>query len=304
MQVLEGQRQYNIVDSIIIANVPKHASRLQMWMPCITSNEHQRLLNIKVEASLPVRITYDEVFGNKILYFDANNPGTKETNVKVSYSLLKSEHRVSLSERAAGNFDDTDLQLYQKYLCPERYVPVDDKMKKLALEIVGREQNVLEAAKMIFDYVVKRVGYNAQEQSWVGSSEHALACSTGNCNDIHSLFISLCRSINIPSRLVMGYELVEQVESCELCGYHCWAEFFAPNLGWIPVDASCSAKYGKHDLFGRLEVNHVALSKGRDIILVPPQKGDPMLFFYSAYAEVDGIKHADTNRNFTFRAIN
>src|SRR5688572_21608438 len=133
MQVLEGRRMYDIVDNVSIANLPKHASRLQIWMPCVTSNEHQRVLNIKVEKSLPVRITYDEEFGNKILYFDAKSPGIKETTVKVSYRLLKCEHRVSLIQSAVGNFDDTDLQLFQKYLCPERYVPVDDEMRRLAL---------------------------------------------------------------------------------------------------------------------------------------------------------------------------
>lgn len=78
---------------------------------------------------------------------------------------------------------------------------------------------------------------------------------------------------------------------------------FAPDLGWVPVDASCSTKYAKHGLFESLEVNHATLSKGRDIVLAPPQKGEAMLFFYSAYADVDGIKHADTKRNFTFRAL-
>jgi transglutaminase-like putative cysteine protease len=56
------------------------------------------------------------------------------------------------------------------------------------------------------------------------------------------LFISLVRSTGIPARLVMGQALESPsppgVETCDVCGYHCWAESFVAGLGWIPVDAS------------------------------------------------------------------
>src|SRR2546427_4651313 len=87
----------------------------------------------------------------------------------------------------------------------------------------------------------------------------ALSCSTGNCNDIHALFISLCRSVAIPARLVLGQAFEPPPpgqDACELCGYHCWAEFFVAGLGWVPADASCACKYGTDDLFGDLELNH------------------------------------------------
>ena len=302
VQGLES-KVYDIVDSVNVANIPENARRLDVWMPTITTNEHQRLLDLKVETQLPLRVTYDPVFGNKILYLEAKSPRITKAEVKLRYRVLKREYSVSTDPSTVGVFGDGDMQLLRRHLQPERHVPVDENMRKLALEIVGKERNILERVKKIFDHVVGRMRYNAPKQSWVGSAEHALTCSTGNCNDIHALFISLCRSVSIPSRLVMGFELVEDSEDCEVCGYHCWAEFFAPNLGWVPVDASCSTKYGKHGLFGNLEVNHVALSTGRDIILTPPQKGEPILFFYSAYAEVDGIRHTDTKRNFTFRAV-
>ena len=81
--------------------------------------------------------------------------------------------------------------------------------------------------------------YDAARQSWKGNTEHALVCSVGNCNDIHALFISPCRSVGIPARLILGQALEAPLpgqEACELCGYHCWAEYFAPSLGWIPID--------------------------------------------------------------------
>jgi 23S rRNA (cytidine1920-2'-O)/16S rRNA (cytidine1409-2'-O)-methyltransferase len=45
----------------------------------------------------------------------------------------------------------------------------------------------------VYRYVTDTMAYDAAKQSWKGSTEHALACSTGNCNDIHVSFISLVR---------------------------------------------------------------------------------------------------------------
>jgi transglutaminase-like putative cysteine protease len=148
--------------------------------------------------------------------------------------------------------------------------------------------------------------YDAAQQSWKGSSEHALTCSVGNCNDIHALFISLARSAGIPARLVLGQALEPPPPgepACELCGYHCWAEFFCSGLGWVPVDASCACKYGKHALFGDLEMNHIAWSVGRDVKMNPPQQGEPILFFASPYAETDGSPCRTFARHVTFAQI-
>jgi transglutaminase-like putative cysteine protease len=112
--------------------------------------------------------------------------------------------------------------------------------------------------------------------------------------------------LGIPARLILGQALEPPPpggEACELCGYHCWAEFFAPGLGWIPVDASCACKYGKHALFGTLEMNHIAWSSGRDLLLVPAQQGERVLFFAGPYVEVDGRPLRPVRRHVTFSEV-
>lgn len=164
----------------------------------------------------------------------------------------------------------------------EKFVDVDQRTATLAREIAGAKTNALSQPRRVYDYVTGKMTYDAAKQSWKGSTEHALVCSIGNCNDIHALFLSLVRSLGIPSRLVLGQALEPSPpgeEACDLCGYHCWAEFFVSGPGWISADASCACKYGKDRLFGGLEMNHIVWSVGRDIQLNPPQKGDRVLFF-------------------------
>jgi transglutaminase-like putative cysteine protease len=74
-------------------------------------------------------------------------------------------------------------------------------------------------------------------------------------------------------------------------GAHCWASFYDPGRGWIPVDVSEADKHP--DLadffFGNLSPNRFQISEGRNILLNPLQGAGPLNSFAFAYAEADGI---------------
>lgn len=217
-----------------------------------------------------------------------------------------------MERRAIGHAPDpararplATAQLFSRALIPEAHVDVDERTRTLAQDVVGPETNPLEQARRIYDYVTGAMDYDATKQSFLGSTEHALTCSVGNCNDIHALFVSLCRSVDIPARFVLGQALElpqPGAQDCEVCGYHCWAEFFVAGLGWLPADASCATKYGTHGLFANLQANHIAWSIGRDILLAPPQRAGRSLFFAGPYAEIDGETHP-AQRQIRFTAM-
>ncbi len=74
-------------------------------------------------------------------------------------------------------------------------------------------------------------------------------------------------------------------------GAHCWVSFYAGDGKWVPVDVSEADK--REDMrdyhFGTLSPNRFKVSTGRDLVLSPPQKGDPLNTFPFTYAETDGI---------------
>jgi len=219
----------------------------------------------------------------------------------VNYRLERTRVEHHLDETRARPL--TNPRAFQLELAAERYVEVDDTTRALARKVAGGEANPFGQARRIYDHVIGAMEYDAGQQSWKGSTEHALVCSVGNCNDIHALLISLCRSLGIPARLVLGqaFEPPEPgEEECDLCGYHCWAEFFVAGLGWLPADASCACKYDRHGLFGQLEMNHVAWSIGRDLTLSPAQNGEPVLFLADPYAELDGAPFGTVQRSIGF----
>jgi len=293
--------QFHIVDRVTVSQIPTAAAVLDLWCPIIPDSAYQRVLDLIVESAYPFSLGHDVDCGNLIFHARVDRPLPDEVRLQLRYHVERRAvpHELDADRAPASS----DRQLFWQCLRPERYVDVTDRTRDLARQIVGTETRAVEQARRIYDHVTEYMTYDATRQSWKGSTEHALTCTMGNCNDIHALFLSLCRSIGIPSRLVMGQALEPPApgqEHCEICGYHCWAEFFAPGCGWVPVDASCACKYGKHQLFGDLEMNHIAWSRGRDILLQPMQRGDRLLYFAGPCAEVDGSVHRAVARQITF----
>ena len=60
---------------------------------------------------------------------------------------------------------------------------------------------------------------------------------SGDCDDLTYLYLSLCRSINIPARFIRGFLVDGNIRAVS----HAWAEVFVginKNNGWIPVECA------------------------------------------------------------------
>lgn len=294
--------RYAIDDHVIVQAPDRLDHALEVWVPMIPDTPFQRVLDLSLDANCAWSGAREAEFGNQMLHTRADHAQDWPLQIRLRYHVQRLPVFQNLHPGCARPL--ATPALFARHLGTEQFVEVTDRTRALAATIVSDERNPLDQARRVYRYVTETMTYDAAKQSWKGSTEHALVCSTGDCNDIHALFISLVRSTGIPARLVLGQALEAPsqpgVDTCEVCGYHCWAEFFVAGLGWIPVDASCACKYGTEGLFGELEMNHVAWSVGRDLLLAPPQQGSRVLFLAAPYAEVDGQPYRAVERRVTF----
>jgi hypothetical protein len=114
--------------------------------------------------------------------------------------------------------------------------------------------------------------------------------------------------------------------------YHCWIQFFAPQVGWVPLDVSLANIYGKEFpvteknkklvelttatgykgpdrskidyYFGNLDERRVVWSIGRDLIMQPPQQDGPVNALAKAHVEVDGKQYSGWTREFSYSELN
>jgi transglutaminase-like putative cysteine protease len=292
--------RYSLADRLVVDRPVGSETRLDVWVPLIPDTPYQRVLAQTISTDAEWSVAREPRFGNQMAHIRPTGESAGALDVEVRYELERLPVAHTLHPACARPL--TTPALHRHHLASERFVDVTEETRALAATVVGDEANPLSQARRLFEHVTGTMRYDTTQQSGTGSTQHALTCSVGNCNDIHALFISLARSAGIPARLILGQALEPTIpgeEDCDVCGYHCWAEFFATGLGWVPVDASCTCKYGTDGLFGTLEMNHVAWSVGRDIELAPPQHGPPLLFFAGPYAELDGEPLATVTRHLT-----
>ena len=293
---------YHLREEVAVRGLPGGDHRLDVWIPVPQNDGNQQVLEVTAESDADLSLHFDREWGNAILF--GRLQFGREFRAGLDYLVSRRTVSPDTDPARARPLSGAPGP-FLRSLAPERYVRVDEETREQAMQLLGAEKNPLNQARIFYDHVTGYMTYDQKGQSWKGSTDHALVCQVGNCNDIHALYISLCRSVGIPSRLVMGFALEEPAqggEPCDLCGYHCWAETYIAGLGWVPVDASCACKYG-HAGFGTLDLNHVAFSRGRDILLEPPQGGERLLFFPSAYVEVDGAPCSVVERRLRFEPV-
>jgi transglutaminase-like putative cysteine protease len=269
------------------------AKTLRIWIPLPQSDPYQAISGLKVKSPFPYAKNRDPEYGNEYLYLQV--PATKVSTIEemsVSFEVARQEHRVDLEAHAAVTpTRGGDPPGLQRFLQPDRRVPLHGVIAELAAQETQGIKDPLEKARAIYNYVIATMRYDKSGTGW-GNGDAIWACTAkrGNCTDFHSLFIGIMRAAGIPARFEIGFSLPVDRHDGAIPGYHCWAQFYVEPYGWIPVDASEAWKHPekKSYFFGSHDDNRLQFTVGRDIRLDPPQEGDLLNYFVYPYAELDG----------------
>jgi len=286
----EDSRHFTFRYEFTVRNIAA-GQRVRIWIPLAHSDQFQTVKVISTTGDLPLKQTSEREYGNEMLYTSEEKASKAEYHFTVEYDVVRNERVVPLSGTAHLAAAKLPERERKRFLAPDRLVPVTGLPAEIAAKEVAGNSTGLERARAIYEYVFRTMKYDKTGTGW-GRGDTLWACDSkrGNCTDFHSLFISMARSQKIPARYEMGFSIPTDKHSGEVPGYHCWADFYLKDTGWVPVDISEAWKHPeKHDyFFGAHDVHRVQFSVGRDITLSPRQQGEPLNYFVFPYVEVDG----------------
>jgi transglutaminase-like putative cysteine protease len=136
-----------------------------------------------------------------------------------------------------------------RFLLPSRYCQSDfARMAELAQQIVGDIASAYDQVEAIRAWIQKHITYEYGSSSLSTSALHTAEARRGVCRDFAHLGITLCRTLSIPARMVVGY--LYQLEPMD---QHAWFEAFVGRR-WYAFDATQQQPRG-----GRITIAH-----GRD----------------------------------------
>ncbi len=270
-----------------VLTLPKLGNKIELWVPLSISGIGQEVLQTSIEAPGTYHINEETRYGNKMVY--------------VGSSELKTGDRISVKYKMRRN----TIGMYEskedvkKHLVLTEREEWDKNITAFVDRVVGKEADPLEIGRKIYYALIDHLTYDKTIPGCgLGISYATFENKGGRCDDFHALFRTMMIYKGLPVKWEQGFPLPYpsvMTESGKLegdcTGAHCWVSFYIGNNRWIPVDVSEGDK--REDLrdyfFGTLSPNRFKVSTGRDLILSPPQKGEPLNAFPFTYAEADGI---------------
>ncbi len=302
-------------------SVPAGAQDLRIWMALPQDDPQQQISALRIDCPYPNRITTDSQ-GNRVLFVEAKAPKQGALTIATSFDLTRDEERGEVKSEKTRPLSDAERQRFSRELSGNANIVLSQEIRDLSAKIVGGEKNPVLASQKLYDWVLKNIDYWVKspadrKASSVGSSEYCLSTKTGSSNDLHSLYAALSRSAGIPTRILYGSFLKQELDGKDVDqNYHCWIEFYAPELGWIPLDVALAdifvgdfnvtsangelvrrataAGYHGPDpklvlyYFGNLEERRVLWSVGRDLTLDPQTAAGAVNALPNAYVEING----------------
>ena len=304
-----AQRHFEFTYSFTVRNLPV-GKNLRIWFPRAVTDEWQTVSVVRKAGDLPLKWTAEPAYGNRMWYAQTR-ARKSEYKFTVVYDVVRREHRVDVERKSAQGVsgERSQAELAQaRYLHADALVPTSGEPAEIARAQTAGKRSVLEKARALYDYTLANMSYDKTGTGW-GRGDAIYACNAkrGNCTDFHSLFISMARSQGIPAKFEIGFAVPEKADGreVEVPGYHCWAEFYDAQHGWVPVDISeawqqrAKAEY----FFGAHDAARVQFSTGRDLVLSPKQAGKPLNYFVYPYVEVAGESWANVEDSFSLREL-
>lgn len=299
----QQNRHFTFRYAFTVRNI-QPGQKIEVWFPLAHSDQFQDVKVVSMSCDLPPHKTHEARYGNSMVHAIWARAVKDEYKFDVQYDIVRHE-RIALPRKGIKphQLKVTSKREVDEYLGPDKLVPVKGKLADIAAQQVQGHTDTLDRARTLYYYVFHTMRYDKSGTGWGrGDAEWACDSKRGNCTDFHSVFISMARSQHIAARFEIGFPLPASKPSGEIAGYHCWAEFYDPRYGWVPVDISEAWKDPtKEDyFFGAHDANRVQFSVGRDLVLNPPQAGESLNYFVYPYVEVDGKKWENVSNQFSF----
>ncbi len=249
----------NVTSSIPLSPIPKPAAKP---MPAVTakipeasggsvfsqqgctldySNASDGYIMVKYSGSVKVKVLV--YFGSESSYY--------QYDISSGYATLPLQkgsgtYRVRFMENVSGNsyaeLSSTQVNAsisgYGYTLYPNQYVNYTRSTTAVttAKSLCASATSNAEKVDAIYKYITKNIKYDYSKASsvkpgYVPSVDATLSSKKGICFDYAALMAAMCRSQNIPTRLVIGDASV---------GYHSWNDIYV-NGSWKRYDSTMGA---------------------------------------------------------------
>ena len=182
---------------------------------------------LSVTPSVKVRHFCDERNGNRFFRLDAPR-GLLSVNYHARAELHHAAVPQHLEEAPVTAVPDDAL----RYLMPSRYCE-SDIMSRAAQQLFGHLSPGLSRVQAIESWIHDSIHYLPGFSNSTTTAQEVFVQRAGVCRDFAHLGITLCRALNIPARLVVGYVYFDEPPQDFHAVFEAWLDG-----RWVLFDAT------------------------------------------------------------------
>ncbi len=154
---------------------------------------------LSITPSVKVRHFCDARSGNRFVRLDAPR-GLLSVNYRVRLDVDPAPVPLHLDESPVTAVPDEVM----RYLMPSRYCE-SDTMSRAAQQLFGSLPPGIARVRAIENWIHESIAYLPGFSNSTTTAQEVFVQRAGVCRDFAHLGITLCRALNIPARLVVGY---------------------------------------------------------------------------------------------------
>ena len=263
---------YQVTRTLAIKNDTATVRSLRVWMPNVVTLEYQKDISSQSTSPNVTNQWKDQQADTSMSFWEFSNRPAVNSSLTIIDQFTYTCYAIDCTDfpEHIASYDKSDPQ-YTFFTQPEKYIESDNpRIIDTAKEIVGNNTNPVQTARLLYDWVINYLSY--KEPLGLRGAKLALENKWGNCGDYSALFVALCRATGIPARPVVGRWATSSPGD-----WHVWAEFYVPECGWVPADATNQDLHGG-DNFGHIDNRRLVFNKQYNVTLHPSPQLIPSEF--------------------------
>lgn len=206
----------------------------------------QRISEFVIDSSVPTELVADNLRNRWILCEPP--PGTSKLTIRTTYRLTRYEIVTGAEPHLVRPYSLDEFEYFAPYLAEDSVADLSESVRSRAADIAKSEENPVKIAEAIYLDLVNgmEIEPTSKGSSSAPTASRVLSARRGTAFGLAAAFVGLARAANLPARLKSGVVLSKAAtdRSLELPTI-AWAEFWAPEFGWVPVDPASGVYFRK-----------------------------------------------------------
>jgi len=142
----QTERKFSFIYSVTINEIPQETNQIEVFIPIPQSNTYQDITDLKISFDYDYEVLTDPEYKNKYLHLKLTSDIPEE--LELSFGV-----KINRKRAASGNYNRSTENI-QRYLKPDKLVPIDGEIRQEALDLAGSSSSSTKSVKIIYNHLI------------------------------------------------------------------------------------------------------------------------------------------------------